>query len=50
MYAGQTVEGGLSDEVIRRPKHPYTQLLTAAAPDPNRPPPRRSRRGARSRA
>jgi peptide/nickel transport system ATP-binding protein len=37
MYAGQTVEGGLSDEVIQRPKHPYTQLLISAAPDPDRP-------------
>ncbi len=37
MYAGQTVEGGPSDEVIQRPKHPYTQLLVLAAPDPLRP-------------
>jgi peptide/nickel transport system ATP-binding protein len=37
MYAGQTVEGGPSDEVIQRPKHPYTQLLISAAPDPDRP-------------
>ncbi len=36
MYAGQTVEGGPSDEVIQRPKHPYTQLLIAAAPDSQR--------------
>jgi len=36
MYAGQTVEGGPSDEVIQRPRHPYTQLLISAAPDPNR--------------
>jgi peptide/nickel transport system ATP-binding protein len=36
MYAGQTVEGGPSDEVIQRPKHPYTQLLISAAPDPDR--------------
>ncbi len=36
MYAGQTVEGGPSDEVIQRPKHPYTQLLISAAPDPKR--------------
>ncbi len=35
MYAGQTVEGGPSKEVIQRPKHPYTQLLIAAAPDPH---------------
>jgi peptide/nickel transport system ATP-binding protein len=37
MYAGQTVEGGPSDEVIQRPKHPYTQLLISAAPEPGRP-------------
>ncbi|HLI68226.1 MAG TPA: ABC transporter ATP-binding protein [Ktedonobacteraceae bacterium] len=36
MYAGQMVEGGPSDEVIRRPKHPYTRLLRSAAPDPDR--------------
>ena len=36
MYAGQAVEGGLSDDVIQTPKHPYTQLLIAAAPDPMR--------------
>jgi peptide/nickel transport system ATP-binding protein len=37
MYAGQSVEGGPSDAVIRGPKHPYTQLLISAAPDPDRP-------------
>lgn len=36
MYAGQMVEGGPSDEVIQRPKHPYTQMLISAAPDPRR--------------
>ncbi len=36
MYAGQVVEGGPSEEVIQKPKHPYTQLLIAAAPDPER--------------
>ncbi|MFL5692606.1 MAG: ABC transporter ATP-binding protein [Ktedonobacteraceae bacterium] len=36
MYAGQTVEGGPSEEVIQHPKHPYTQLLISAAPDPDR--------------
>jgi peptide/nickel transport system ATP-binding protein len=35
MYAGQTVEGGPSEEVIQRPRHPYTQLLISAAPDPD---------------
>src|SRR5581483_4598589 len=37
MYAGQTVEGGPSEEIIQRPRHPYTQLLLSAAPDPDRP-------------
>lgn len=36
MYAGQMVEGGSSDQVIQMPKHPYTQLLLSAAPDPDR--------------
>jgi peptide/nickel transport system ATP-binding protein len=36
MYAGQMVEGGPSEEVIQRPKHPYTRLLLSAAPDPDR--------------
>jgi peptide/nickel transport system ATP-binding protein len=36
MYAGQMVEGGPSDEIIQTPKHPYTQLLISAAPDPDR--------------
>src|SRR5438094_10095279 len=36
MYAGQTVERGHSEEVIQRPRHPYTQLLISAAPDPDR--------------
>lgn len=34
MYAGQMVEGGPSEEIIQEPKHPYTQLLLSAAPDP----------------
>jgi len=37
MYAGQVMEGGPSDSVIQQPKHPYTQLLISAAPDPDRP-------------
>ncbi|HET9920056.1 MAG TPA: oligopeptide/dipeptide ABC transporter ATP-binding protein [Ktedonobacteraceae bacterium] len=36
MYAGQMVEGGPSEEIIQAPKHPYTQMLLSAAPDPNR--------------
>lgn len=30
------VEGGPSEEITQRPKHPYTQLLLSAAPDPDR--------------
>lgn len=36
LYAGQMVEGGRSEEITQRPKHPYTQLLLSAAPDPDR--------------
>ncbi|HEY1352282.1 MAG TPA: ABC transporter ATP-binding protein [Ktedonobacteraceae bacterium] len=36
MYAGQVVEGGPAEQVIGQPKHPYTRLLCAAAPDPAR--------------
>lgn len=36
MYAGQMVEGGPSEEIVAAPRHPYTQLLLAAAPDPSR--------------
>jgi peptide/nickel transport system ATP-binding protein len=34
MYAGQIVERGSAEEVTQRPRHPYTQLLIASAPDP----------------
>ena len=34
LYAGHLVEEGPIEEVIRRPKHPYTQLLVSAVPDP----------------
>jgi oligopeptide/dipeptide ABC transporter ATP-binding protein len=34
MYAGHLVEEGPTDEVLQRPKHPYTQLLLSAVPDP----------------
>jgi peptide/nickel transport system ATP-binding protein len=37
MYAGQSVEGGPTEEVIQQPRHPYTQLLLSSAPDPDRP-------------
>jgi peptide/nickel transport system ATP-binding protein len=36
MYAGEIVERGPSEELTQRPAHPYTQLLLAAAPDPDR--------------
>src|SRR5881227_988678 len=34
MYAGHLVEEGPAEEVLQRPKHPYTQLLVSAVPDP----------------
>ena len=34
MYAGHLVEVGPTEDVLRRPKHPYTQLLLSAVPDP----------------
>ena len=34
MYAGHLVEEGATEDVLQRPKHPYTQLLLAAVPDP----------------
>lgn len=36
MYAGQLIEGGPSETVTEQPAHPYTQLLVASAPDPQR--------------
>lgn len=32
-YAGQVVECGTTEEVLRRPIHPYTQALLASLPD-----------------
>lgn len=34
MYAGEVVEEGPTEDVLRHPKHPYTQLLLSAVPDP----------------
>jgi peptide/nickel transport system ATP-binding protein len=34
MYAGHLVEVGPAEQVMGEPKHPYTQLLRRAAPDP----------------
>ena len=47
MYAGQIIETGPAVTVTDEPAHPYTQLLLAAAPDPDRPePPALQGRGA----
>jgi len=35
MYAGRIVEQGVTDEVIKKPRHPYTIALLASAPIPN---------------
>jgi oligopeptide/dipeptide ABC transporter ATP-binding protein len=32
MYAGEVVESGPTEEVIRRPRHPYTRALVGAIP------------------
>jgi len=32
MYLGRIVERGTAEEVLRAPKHPYTQALLAAVP------------------
>jgi peptide/nickel transport system ATP-binding protein len=32
MYAGQIVEAGPADHVLRRPLHPYTRLLLDSVP------------------
>ena len=37
MYAGQIVESGSTDDVVRRPQHPYTRALMRAAPSLRRP-------------
>jgi peptide/nickel transport system ATP-binding protein len=36
MYAGHIVEKAGSEELIQNPRHPYTQLLLSAVPDPSR--------------
>lgn len=36
MYAGEVVEQGPSEEVTQSPRHPYTRLLLAAVPNPER--------------
>jgi oligopeptide/dipeptide ABC transporter ATP-binding protein len=37
MYAGHIAETGPVEDVLSRPRHPYTELLLAAAPDPRAP-------------
>jgi peptide/nickel transport system ATP-binding protein len=37
MYAGHIVEAGPTEAVLANPKHPYTQLLLSAVPDPRAP-------------
>jgi peptide/nickel transport system ATP-binding protein len=36
MYAGQSVEAGRTEEIIDRPRHPYTRMLIACHPDRSR--------------
>ncbi len=36
LYAGHLVEAAESEDVMRKPLHPYTQLLLSAVPDPGR--------------
>jgi oligopeptide/dipeptide ABC transporter ATP-binding protein len=37
MYAASIAESGPTEEVLARPRHPYTQLLLSAVPDPRAP-------------
>ena len=37
MYGGHIVEAGPTEAVLSDPKHPYTQLLLSAVPDPRAP-------------
>jgi peptide/nickel transport system ATP-binding protein len=37
LYAGRLAESGTTDEVLHRPRHPYTKGLLAALPRPDRP-------------
>lgn len=36
MYSGHVVEKGPTQAIIENPRHPYTQLLLASVPDPDR--------------
>ncbi len=35
MYLGRIVETGSTDEVLGHPRHPYTQALLSAVPEPD---------------
>jgi ABC-type glutathione transport system ATPase component len=35
MYGGSAVEQGTTAEVLRRPRHPYTEMLLSSAPGPD---------------
>lgn len=35
MYRGRAVEQGATAEVLRRPQHPYTEMLLSSAPGPD---------------
>ena len=35
MYKGEAVERGTTADVLRRPQHPYTEMLLSSAPGPN---------------
>jgi oligopeptide/dipeptide ABC transporter ATP-binding protein len=37
MYAGHIAESGPAEDVLANPKHPYTELLLSAVPDPRAP-------------
>jgi oligopeptide/dipeptide ABC transporter ATP-binding protein len=37
MYGGHVVESGPTEKVLADPRHPYTQLLLSAVPDPRAP-------------
>ena len=37
LYAGKIAESGPVEDVLAHPKHPYTQLLLSAVPDPRAP-------------
>src|SRR4051812_36127051 len=37
MYAGRIVEEGPAEEILRRPRHPYTRGLLTSIPDHLRP-------------